>query len=385
MGFDDPNERSTVSADWFDYDRFLAEFGQLVSRESPTEDLDAIRESAVLIAQIGAAHLGRPPEIIEVEGRNHLRWRFGDGPARVVTISHHDTVWPLGSIERLPYSIDEGRITGPGTADMKGGLLMAFFAAARIRDEHGEDALDGLSILVTADEEIGSPTSRGLIEDEARGAVAALILECSGPGAELKVGRKGVSLYRLEILGRAAHAGVEPERGTNAGIEAARQVLAIAALGDPQLGTTVVPTVIEAGTTINTVPAHAVIHVDSRAATVAEQRRVDSELRALEAVDPGATLVWHGGPNRPPLEPKQAMPLFATAQSLAQSLGHRPLQSISVGGGSDGNFTAGVGTPTLDGLGTVGGGSHADEEHALLEWVPERTELLAELIRELLD
>ncbi|RAE46489.1 M20 family peptidase, partial [Burkholderia multivorans] len=255
----------------------------------------------------------------------------------------------------------------------KGGVLIALYAMARMRAERG--SLDGVSILIPADEELGSPGSREIIENEARGAKAALVFESGAPDGSVKIARKGVAIYSLEVEGLAAHAGVEPEKGINATVEIANQVVRIAALHAPAVGTSVVPPVMHSGSTTNTVPAEAVVGIDSRAATVSEQERIDAELRSLTPAVAGAKLNLRGGINRAPLEEEMAMALYARAQRLASTLGHPPLRSVAVGGGSDGNFTAGVGTPTLDGLGTVGGGSHARTEHALQLWIPRRVEL----------
>lgn len=370
--------------DWFDQNRFLSELQHLIERESPSADLAAVAESARSVSEIGAGHVGAVPEVIVIDGCSHVRWKFGTGPTKVLQLSHHDTVWPVGTIERIPFTVTDGVIRGPGSYDMKIGLLMGLTAAGRLRQLGGEAALDGLSILITGDEEIGSGTSRGLIEDEAAGAAGALVLEAAHAGAALKIARKGVAIYRLEITGRAAHAGSEPEKGINAGIEAAHQILRIAELASPGVGTSVVPSVIEAGTVTNTVPAKAFVSIDSRAITQAEQQRVDDALRSITPVLPGATLTLHGGINRPPMETTHTVGLLRRAQAIAERRGWERISGAKIGGGSDGNFTAGIGTPTLDGLGAVGGGAHAEEEHALLEWVPERTALLTELMRELL-
>jgi glutamate carboxypeptidase len=247
-----------------------------------------------------------------------------------------------------------------------------------------DDGVDvgGVTLLVTADEEIGSPTSRELIESEAAGCSATFVLEASGPGGALKTERKGTSNYYVNIIGRAAHAGLEPEKGINAGVELAHQVLAINELGDPDLGTTVTPTVLSAGTTTNTVPARAQICVDVRVRTAEEQQRIDDEFGRLQSRLPGAVLDIDGGPNRPPLQASASMELFRRAQQLAAASGLDPLESVAVGGASDGNFTAGIGVPTLDGLGAVGGGAHADDEHVLADKIPGRTALLAILIKD---
>jgi glutamate carboxypeptidase len=237
---------------------------------------------------------------------------------------------------------------------------------------------------VTGDEELGSPSSRSLIEDEARGCAAALVLEASADGGALKTERKGVSLYEVTVEGRAAHAGLEPERGVNATIEAAYQVLAVAELGDAAAGTTVTPTRIEAGTTTNTVAAHGRFAVDVRVRSAAEQDRVDKAMQALTPRLAGARIVVTGGPNRPPLAADASAELYARATALADRIGVGPLSCAAVGGASDGNFTAGVGTPTLDGLGAVGGGAHADHEHVRVDELPRRTALVRELVADLL-
>jgi glutamate carboxypeptidase len=236
---------------------------------------------------------------------------------------------------------------------------------------------------VTGDEEFGSPGSRALIEEEAAGKVAALVLEASADGGALKIKRKGISSYRLSAAGRAAHAGLEPENGINATVELAHQVLAVTALADPALGTTVTPTLLSAGTSVNTVPAAGEFAIDVRASSAAEQQRVDSALRALRPVLPGATLTLSGAPNRPPMPESASAALFALAQQVAARLGQPALRGVAVGGGSDGNFTAGAGTPTLDGLGAVGGGAHAEHEHVLVAALAPRTALLAALVDEL--
>lgn len=358
-----------------DLDLLLADLRELVECESPSDDLAAVARSADVVARIGTARLGVAPERIVLDGRTHLRWRLGTGPSRVLVLGHHDTVWPVGSLATHPWSTDGGVVRGPGCFDMLTGLVMAF---------HALPGLDGVTLLVTGDEEVGSPTSRGLIEDEARAADAVLVLEASADGGALKAERKGVSLYDVHVVGRAAHAGLEPERGVNATLEVAHQALAVAALADAAAGTTVTPTVARAGTTTNTVPAEGSFAVDVRVRTVAEQDRVDGAIRRLAAVQPGATVIVSGGPNRPPLEAASSAALVARANAVAVRLGLPELPTAAVGGASDGNFTAGVGTPTLDGLGAVGGGAHADDEHVLIDAIPGRATLLAALVADLL-
>ena len=367
-------------------DAVLADIEQLVRCESPSTVLEAVKRSADLVAAVGRHHLGVAPEVLVVDECTHLRWRFGTGPQStpgaprkgVLILAHHDTVWPLGSLETHPFSVADGVLRGPGCFDMKAGLVLALHALAVL------GVPDGVTLLVTGDEELGSPTSRALIEAEAAGCRAALVLEASADGGALKTARKGVSLYQVRAVGRAAHAGLEPERGVNATVELAHQVLAVAAVSDGSLGTTVTPTALTSGTVTNTVPAAGAFSVDVRMWSVAEQARVHAVMSSLLPAVPDAVLEISGGPNRPPLPSSSSDALFARASSLAAELGLTPLQSAAVGGASDGNFTAGAGTPTLDGLGAVGGGAHADHEHVLVDSLPGRAALLAALIDDLL-
>lgn len=353
----------------------LADARALIECESPSTDLDAVARSAEVTARVGTARLGAAPERIVLDGRTHLRWRLGTGPSRVLLLGHHDTVWPLGTLARHPCTVEDGILRGPGCFDMKAGLVMAFHAAA---------GLDGVTLLVTGDEEIGSPSSRALIEREAGAAAAALVLEASAAGGALKTERKGASSYEVRVTGRAAHAGLEPERGVNATLELARQALAVSALGDPAAGTTVTPTAAHAGTTTNTVPAEGTFAVDVRARTVAEQERVDRAIRALRPTEPGARVETTAGPSRPPLEAAASAPLYELLCQIAARRGWPVPARAAVGGASDGNLTAGVGTPTLDGLGAVGGGAHAADEHVLAAELPPRTALLRALVEQLL-
>ncbi|MFC8075645.1 M20 family metallopeptidase [Streptomyces sp. NPDC057307] len=356
----------------------LADIETLVRCESPSSDREAVARSADAVTALGRRLLDAEPDRVVIDGSTHLRWRFGGTP-RVLLLGHHDTVWPMGTLETHPYSVRDGVLRGPGCFDMKAGVVMALHAAASVRGRAG------LSILITGDEELGSPSSRSLIEAEARGCEAVFVLEASADGGALKCRRKGVSLYRIDVEGRAAHAGLEPEKGVNAGVEIAHQILAVAALADPERGTSVVPTALSAGTTTNTVPARASVALDVRVWDAAEQRRVDRAVRELRPVLAGARISIAGGINRPPLQAEASSGLFALATSLAAGLGLGPLTAAAVGGASDGNFTAGVGVPTLDGLGAVGGGAHADDEHVVVAELPRRTALLTALVEAVLD
>lgn len=356
----------------------LADLAGLVTCESPSADFAALAQSAEAVAAVGTRLTGQAPEIIETGGPTHLRWAFGNRPGRVLVVGHHDTVWPIGSLASHPWSQADGIVRGPGCLDMKAGLVQMFHALSLLDD------LDGVTVLVTGDEETGSATSGPLISAEARGCNAALVLEMAADDGALKIARKGVSLYEVQVTGRAAHAGLEPWRGVNATVEAANQVIAVSALADEAQGTTVTPTVLHSGTAVNVVPARATLAVDVRASTVAEQRRVDDALHQLTAGLPGADVTVSTGPSCPPMEPAASAALFARAERIARLLGLGPLQGTTVGGASDGNRTAGAGAPTLDGLGAVGGGAHADDEHVLVADMPKRAALLAGLVADLL-
>jgi glutamate carboxypeptidase len=346
--------------------------GTLVEIESPSSDADGLAKCAVAVAALLEERLGRPPV---AEGA-HLHWSSGRPPV-VVVIGHFDTVWPLGTLARRPFSLAEGVARGPGALDMKAGIVQLVEALAALGDAGGVD------VVLTADEEVGSRTSRALVERVARGARAALVLEPSARGGALKTARKGTGDYILRVQGRAAHAGNEPERGANALVAVARAVLAAGRLARPELGTTVTPTLASAGSASNVVPAEASAHLDVRATGTEEAARLDRELRGLTAGVPGTTLAVDGGWNRPPMPASASAALFARAQACAARLGLEPLTGAAVGGGSDGNFTAAIGVPTLDGLGGVGGGMHAEDEHVLVRTMPERAALLAELIDEI--
>jgi glutamate carboxypeptidase len=347
----------------------------LVEVESPSSDLDALRRCADVCAAIGQNITGVSADVQINDGRPLLRWRFGDAP-RLLLLGHFDTVWPMGTLQRLPFTERDGRLTGPGVFDMKAGIVQGFFALAALDDP------SGVEILLDADEEIGSASSRDAIREAARRVDAVLVLEPSQDGA-LKTARKGVSMYRIEIEGRAAHAGLEPHKGVNATVEMAHAVLTLERIARPEVGTTVTPTVAAAGTAINVVPAAATLQIDVRALTPGEQERVDAEIHDLAATLPGAKLSVNGAPDRPPLPASSSEALFQRVREVAARLGLGELRGVAVGGGSDGNLTAAEGTPTLDGLGAVGDGAHAETEHVLSATMPERAALLAALIDEL--
>ncbi|MEU9885987.1 M20 family metallopeptidase [Sphaerisporangium sp. NPDC051011] len=352
----------------------LQDLEELVVCESFSADHQAVARSADVVAGQGFRRLGAHPETIVIDGVSHLRWTFGT--PRVLLLGHHDTVWPIGSLREHPWSVADGVARGPGVFDMKAGLVQIFHALAAL------PSLDGVCVLVTGDEELGAPTSRALIEGAARGCAAAFVTEASADGGALKTARKGMSAYQITVHGRAAHAGLEPQAGANAAVELAHQIIALGAMGDG--ATTVTPTVLSGGTTTNTVPALASVSVDVRVPTSERQKLVDEQVRALTSRLAGTRLLVSGGPNRPPLEAASSARLFELACRIAEDLGMPPLRGVAVGGVSDGNLTAGVGCPTLDGLGAVGGGAHAAHEHTLVTEMPGRTRLLTELVRAVL-
>jgi len=347
----------------------------IVDMESPSADLAALCACAERVGRVGAELLGRPAEVVEAEGRRHLRWP-APRHARLAILGHYDTVWPLGTLANRPFRVDSGRATGPGIFDMKAGIVIGLHAIA----ESG--CADDVEVLLTADEEIGSVSSRGIIEELGRRVDAVLVLE-PGVDGDLKIGRKGVAQYRIDIEGRAAHAGLEPERGVNALMELAHQVVVLRDVARVDLGTTVTPTVAHAGVADNVVPPSAHIGVDVRALTVAELERVDVEMHQLAPVLAGARVRVSGGINRPPLETDASAGLFERARRIAAQLGIAVPGGQVVGGGSDGNFTGAAGTPTLDGLGAIGGGAHAEDEHILVEALPDRIALVAALVAEI--
>ncbi|NED96276.1 M20 family metallopeptidase [Phytoactinopolyspora alkaliphila] len=356
----------------------IDDLGRLVTCESPSSDLAALARSADVVAELGIRLTGREPDRIELSGRPHLRWRFGTGD-RVLLLGHHDTVWPVGSLSKHPWRVEDGLAYGPGCFDMKAGLVQLFHAVASLPSP------DGVTILVSADEELGAPTSRQLIQEEARRVAAALVLEGSADGGALKTARKGISQYELRVHGRAAHAGLEPWNGVNATVELAHQVLALVALDDGrQDAATVTPSVISGGTAANTVPAEASVRIDVRVPTVDEQNRVHAAIHGLRPQLDGARLEVVEGPAHPPMEPAASADLYRLAEEIAAGTGAGPLGSARVGGGSDGNLTAGAGTPTLDGLGAVGGNAHAPGEHVVVDQMPVRAALVAGLIARLL-
>jgi len=354
--------------DGLNLDEMIDDLRRLVETESPSDDPEALRRSAEVLSEVITSRLGPGVEIVEGPAGPHVRWRGSDQP-RVLVLGHHDTVFPLGTLERRPFQVVDGRATGPGVFDMKAGIVQAVWGVA------ASGCAESVELLFSCDEEVGSVSSRSLIEERAVACGAVLVLEPSADGGALKVGRKGTGTFQVTVHGRASHAGLDPEKGVNSLIEAAHQVLAIAALADVARGTTVTPTVAHGGTADNVVPAETTIRVDVRVTGPEEAARVEAAMASLTPVDPAASISVTGSVGRPP------MPEGSAGELLGIARGHDPaIAAVVVGGGSDGNFTAAVGVPTLDGMGAVGGGAHADHEHVLVDTMPDRARLVAAVV-----
>jgi glutamate carboxypeptidase len=354
---------------------FIEDLQKLVELESPSEDLKACRAVVELAVKIADENLNSAAEIVEENGRPVFWW--GSKNPRIVLLAHLDTVWPTGSY--LPtWSVTGDIAKGPGVFDMKAGFLQAIYAVKEISDAHSK-----VAIIATTDEELGSQTSRALIERVSKSASAVLVLEASLNG-KVKTGRKGTAMYQIALHGRASHAGLEPEKGINATTEIAAIVIEVAKLANPEFGTTVVPTVMRAGTTTNTVPALATLDIDIRSFSAAELIRVDSSIKSLVAAHSEAKLEVTGGINRPPLETSATLELYEILEKVASEIGMQPIGHASVGGASDGNFAAAAGARVLDGLGAVGDGAHAPHEQILLSSIPSRVKLLTAFIKELI-
>lgn len=348
---------------------------ELVSIETPTGDAVGLATAQQLVRSWLDPVMGEPGIIETVDGISHLRWPGGEAPA-VLLIGHLDTVFPTGTIVDRPFRIDGDRATGPGVFDMKAGIVIMAAALAQVARP------GAVAVLLTSDEEVGSLTSRALIEREAARAGTVLVLEPSLDGA-LKIARRGGSIYRVALTGRAAHAGLEPWKGRSALTELAHHVLALPELADAEAGTTVSPTVAQAGTVTNVIPEHAEVRVDVRAWTLGELERVDVEMQRLGAHTDGVSVAVSGGINRPPMEESSSAELLDCARRVAARLGHPDVEAVSAGGASDGNFTAAVGARTLDGLGPRGAGAHADHEWVSIDSMMERIELLTGMLDEL--
>jgi glutamate carboxypeptidase len=351
----------------------------LVECESPSDNRVAIDRFVSLMSDVVA-----PMAKLRIYPRGHLRAEFSLPGAKkrgqILALGHSDTVWPMGTLAAMPFRQEKGRLWGPGVLDMKSGLAFFVFALRALRD------LDipvskKVVLQLNADEEVGSATSRALTAAAAKPSDCVLVLE-PGTGLEgkLKTSRKGVGAYRVTVHGKASHAGVDFEAGASAILELAKQVEHIAGFTQLSRGVTVNPGVISGGTRSNVIAAEASVEVDIRVARLQDAAPLDRKFRALRPHDKRCSIEVTGGLNRPPMERSRGIgDLFARARRLAQDLGIQ-LKESATGGGSDGNFTAALGVPTLDGLGGVGEGAHAANESILIDRIADRTALLAKLI-----
>jgi glutamate carboxypeptidase len=351
----------------------IKDIQRLVECQSPTEDLAACVKVVELAVEISAQVLEIPAKLITENGRPVFWW--GAEKPKIVLLCHLDTVWPHNSFNPT-WLIDGDNAKGPGVFDMKAGFVQAMYALKGITGAQNKVAL-----VATTDEETGSATSKKLIERLAKDADAVLVFESAIDG-KVKTGRKGTSMYQISVTGKAAHAGLEPEKGINATTELAKLVLQITDLANPAFGTTVVPTVMQAGTTTNTVPAQAKLDVDIRSFTTAELQRIDTAIKSLTSSV--AKVEITGGISRPPLEIASTKELYEKLEVVAKRLGMSEIGHASVGGASDGNLAAAAGAKVLDGLGAVGVGAPAPTDSISISAVEPRIKLISAFITELL-
>jgi glutamate carboxypeptidase len=355
---------------------------RLVSVESPTEDWAAVNRCVSLVEGWIKASGGKSQRRKQKSAGDLLVGRFGPAGSRskpLMLLGHLDTVWPLGTLKKMPFRVAQGRAWGPGVLDMKAGVVMAL-TALRILLEAGE-LTQPVVFLLNSDEETGSQHSRALTESLAKKCGAVFVLEpAQAPNAAYKTARKGVGNYRLQVHGVPAHSGVDFSQGHSAILELGRQIERASAFTDPARGITVNAGVAGGGTRSNVVPAEAWAEFDVRIARLRDVDRLDRRFRSLRPVDRHCRLEVTGGLNRPPMERTPGtVNLFRRAATMAKGLGFQ-LQEAATGGGSDGNFTSALGIPTLDGMGAVGEGAHADRESILLDALVPRTALLAAMI-----
>jgi glutamate carboxypeptidase len=358
---------------------------QLVEIESPSDNKSAVDQLGALLAgrfeKIGGhAKFHRVPEF-----GDHLQVDFFGGSngneKPVLLLGHIDTVYPMGTLSSMPCRVAEGRLWGPGALDMKSGIALILHALEGLRLWHGDTMPRPVTVLLVTDEEVGSDSSRRITESLARKSAAVLVLEPAyGIKGAVKTARKGVGEYTLKVTGKAAHSGLDFDKGESAIVEMAKQITAITKLVDVKRGLTLNVGLISGGTRTNVVPAQANASLDVRVARMKDAAVIDRRLRALRPFNRKCKLEIKGGVNRPPMERSAGVAmLYDKASGIAETLGWK-LEEASVGGGSDGNFTASLGIPTLDGLGGVGEGAHATHESVLISELPRRATLLAQLI-----
>jgi glutamate carboxypeptidase len=354
----------------------------LVRLESPTTDKAAVDRCGAELAQRLEAMGGRVTRLPRTDRGDHLLAEFGCGESQVLLLGHFDTVWPVGQLAHMPLTRSNGRLHGPGVFDMKAGIGIAMLAARALLETDAR-VPHRLVMLWTTDEEIGSASSRGAIEDEARRSSAVLVLEPSLPGGAVKTSRKGCGQYELVVRGVAAHAGIDPTKGASAVHELAHQICRLYRLPKLSPGISVNVGTIAGGTRPNVVAEEARAVIDIRAVTRNEMTMIDNIVTRQAPRNPRTSLEVTGGFDRPPLErTAEVLRLYDQARAVARELGS-DLAEGSTGGGSDGNFTAAIGVPTLDGLGAVGDGAHAVHEHVEMDGLVDRAALVAGLIARL--
>ncbi len=356
----------------------LSDLGDLVQTESPSTEKAAVDHVSRLAAEKFRSVGAKVETLPQSEYGDHVRVEWGEGDQQVLILCHMDTVFGLGEIANRPFRVENGKAYGPGVYDMKAGIAQTLWAMKAMQ-ALGKMPKRRVVVLLNSEEEVGSPTSRPIIEAEARNSQAVFVLEPSVPPGALKTARKGVGRFEMWVTGKASHAGSNPEAGISAIQEMALQIQRLHALSNPTTGTTVNVGVVRAGTRPNVVAAEAYAEIDLRVMTMAEADRV---VKAILDCTPftKAQVKITGGLNRPPMERSpQIAALFTHARTLAAELGF-DLSEASTGGGSDGNFTAALGIPTLDGLGAVGNGAHSVDEYLVVDELPKRTALLVRLL-----
>ncbi len=368
-------------------DAMVANIRELVEMESPSDDKAAVDRLAEVVAGKFAA-LGGAVRMHRAEKfGNHLQVDFAGaaGGKPVLLLGHYDTVYPMGTLGSMPCRVRDDKLSGPGVLDMKSGIALMMSAIGALRDWRASVRSSRLprsvTVLLVSDEEVGSDSSRAITESLAKKAAAVLVLEPSyGFAGAVKTARKGVGDYAIKVTGKSSHAGLDFEKGVNAILELARQIERVSGFTDLKKGLTVNVGIVSGGSRTNVVPAEAVAQVDVRIARMKDAAGIDKKIRGLRAFNRRCQLEISGGINRPPMERTAGVAaLYAAAVKIAADLGWK-LGEAAVGGGSDGNFTAGMGIPTLDGLGGVGDGAHAVHEHILISELPRRAALLAGLI-----
>jgi len=365
-------------------DAIVSTIRDLVEIESPSDNKAAVDRIAEAVAE-KFSRLGGELRFHRAQDfGSHLQVNFGGKSAKpVLLLGHYDTVYRLGTLATMPCRIVDNKLTGPGVLDMKSGIALILHALAALQDWHKQDGElpRPVTVLLVSDEEVGSDSSRAITEALAKKAAAVLVLEPSyGFEGAVKTARKGVGEYLVKVTGKASHAGLDFQEGVNAILELARQIEKISGFTELKKGLTVNVGVVSGGSRTNVVPAEATAQVDVRIARLKDAAGIDKKMRTLRPFNRKCKIEITGGINRPPMERTAGVAaLYSQAVAIARGLGWK-LGEAAVGGGSDGNFTAGLGIPTLDGLGGVGDGAHATHEHVLISELPRRAALIAGLI-----